>query len=286
MSLLFPINRLAAEAGLPFLFYVFCHALGAGLIVAAIAGLRGQLPRWRANHLRAHLIGGVLGFALPFSVLAFVAAKLPSGIAALLLVLTPVFTYLMALLAGVETLRISSILGLALSLAGIVLIVLPGWAPAGAGMTGWFALALLVPVSFAVLNVTVEISSPPATPPLALATGILLAGAVELLPFVVATGQYRIPGGWGALGAAAWPALAAGIIINAIMWPLFYLIVKRAGGFQFSIMNVVALTGAIVWGILLFDEQHSIQVWAAIALMLAGFVMTVARPGERAKSSP
>ena len=128
-------------------------------------------------------------------------------------------------------------------------------------------------------------SSASAEPPLALAAGILLAGAIELLPFLVITGQHRISLVLSDLGATAFLALAVAVIVNTIMWPLFYLIVKRAGGFQFSVMNVVALLGAIIWGILIFDEQHSIYVWTAMGLMVAGFVMTVARQSGRMKSS-
>ncbi len=278
MSILFPVNRVAAEAGLPFFFYVFAYALAAGLVVVILAAWRGQVPPLRRDRIRAHVVAGALGFVLPFSILAFVASKLPSGIAALLLVLTPVFTYVIALLAKVETFRVSSSLGLTLAVAGILLIVIPSQALPAAGMQGWFILALLAPVSFAVLNVTVEISTPPQTPPLALAAGVLLTGAVGLLPMVILTGQFSEISN---LNATAIFILAAATGVNIIMWPLFYLIVDKAGAFQFSVMNIVALLGAIIWGIVFFAEQHSIYIWTAMALMLAGFFMTFARRRAR-----
>ena len=70
-------------------------------------------------------------------------------------------------------------------------------------------------------------------------------------------------------------SLVAAVVINAIMWPMFYIIVRRAGASLFSIMNIIGVVGGIGWGILFFDETHSAYVWGAAGLMLAAFVMMV-----------
>lgn len=281
MSALFPINKIAAEAGIGYLPYVCSYAVGAGLLVALVAGLRGQLRHLRIRQIPFHFLSGILGFALPFTLLALIAAKLPSGLAALLLVLTPVFTYFVALVFRVETFKILNIVGLALALAGICLIIIPTGALPGTEMAGWFLLALLVPASFAVLNIVVEVLSPTEAPPLTLAVGLLFAGAIELLLVILATG-HRLPFvDLVGLGPAALFAVIGAAIVNAIMWPLFYLIVNRAGGFQFSVMNIVALVAAITWGVVFFGEQHSYYVWMAIGLMIAGFVMTTMSHRDR-----
>ena len=70
-------------------------------------------------------------------------------------------------------------------------------------------------------------------------------------------------------------ALVAAVVINAIMWPMFYIIVRRAGASLFSIMTIIGVVGGIGWGVLFFDETHSAYVWGAAGLMLAAFVMMV-----------
>ncbi|MEE8172111.1 MAG: DMT family transporter [Alphaproteobacteria bacterium] len=274
-SFLFSVNKIATEAGVPFFAYVFWYALGAGVVLFAVAALRGELPRLDRAHLKANGIAAALGFAFRFALLAFVAPKLPSGVAVLLVILTPAFTYLFSLLARLERLHVMSVGGLVLGIAGVLFIVVPSGSLPGADMAGWFLLALLAPICFAGLNVYVELHRPPETPSLSLAVGILLSGALMLLPLMLATGQlYVFPGPVrdGDL------ALLGAVVINILMWPLFYEIVKRTGAFLMSMINVVGVVGGIVWSMVFFAERHSGFIWLAGALMLIGLGMILMRP--------
>jgi len=280
-SFLFSVNKIAAEAGVPFFAYVFWYALGAGVVLFAIAAVRRQLPRLDRDHLKAYGVAALLGFAFPFTLLAFVAPKLPSGVAVLLVILTPAVTYLFALLARLERFHLMSVGGLMLGVAGVLFIVVPNGSLPGADMAGWFLLALLAPISFAGLNVYVELSRPPKTASLSLAVGILLTSALLLLPLMLATGQlYVFPGPVrdGDL------ALLGAVVINIIMWPLFYEIVKRTGAFLMSMINVVGVVGGIVWSMVFFAEQHSGFIWLAGALMLMGLGLILMRPLLKARA--
>lgn len=279
-SLFFPVNRLAVENGLPFFAFVFWYSFGAGVILLVVAAIRGEWPRLGLPYLAGYAVSSVLGFAAPFALLAFVGSKLPSGIAVLLVVLTPVFTYFFSLLARTERLHWMSIVGLVLGIAGILFVVVPSGSLPSADMAGWALLALLVPACFAGLNVFTERFHPPETPPVALGAAVLLAGALLLLPFMLGTGQlYVFPGPLldGDL------ALAAAVVINVVMWPLFYTIIRLTGAFQFSIMNIASVILGFVWGIVFYAESHSLYVWIAMALMLAGVGIVIAKPRPIAK---
>jgi len=279
-SLFFPVNRLAAENGVPFFAFVFWYSLGAGLFLLGVAAIRREWPRLGPAYLAGYAVSSVLGFAAPFAILAFVGSKLPSGIAVLLVVLTPVFTYFFSLLARTERLHWMSILGLVLGVAGILFVVVPSGSLPEASMAGWALLALLVPACFAGLNVFTERFHPPETPPVALGAAVLLAGALLLLPFMLGTGQlYVFPG--PALDGDL--ALAAAVVINIVMWPLFYTIIRLTGAFQFSIMNIASVILGFVWGIVFYAESHSAYVWIAMALMLAGVAVVILRPRPIAK---
>jgi drug/metabolite transporter (DMT)-like permease len=274
-SFLFSVNKIATEAGVPFFAYVFWYALGAGVVLFAVAAIRGQLPPLDRAHLKAYGVAAVLGFAFPFSLLAFVAPKLPSGVAVLLVILTPAVTYLFSLLARLERFHLMSVGGLVLGVAGVLFIVVPSGSLPGADMAGWFLLALLAPVSFAGLNVYAELSRPPETHSLSLAVGILLSGALMLLPLMLASDQlYVFPG--PVLDGDL--ALLGAILINILMWPLFYEIVKRTGAFLMTMINVVGVVGGIVWSTVFFAERHSGFIWLAGALMLMGLGLILMRP--------
>ena len=274
-SFLFSVNKVAAEAGVPFFAYVFWYALGAGLVLAIVTAIRGELPKLDRAHLKAYGVAAALGFAFPFALLAFVAPKLPSGVAVLLVILTPAFTYLFSLLARLERLHIMSIGGLVLGITGVLFIVVPSGSLPQAEMAGWFLLALLAPICFAGLNVYVEIVRPPETPSLSLAVGILFSSALMLLPLMLATGQFYIFPGPVRDGDLA---LLGAVVINILMWPLFYEIIKRTGAFLMSMINVVGVVVGIVWSMVFFAERHSGFIWLAGALMLTGLGLILARP--------
>ena len=272
-SLLFPVNKIAGDAGFPTFAYVFWYALGAGVVLLIPALLRRELPPLTLPHLRLYFTSAALGFAFPFALLAFVATKLPAGITVLLITLTPLFTYALAVPMGLERFRLMNVTGLLLGVAGILLIVVPGDSLPAPHMAGWFLVSLLIPFGFGALNVVVERFRPPETGSLALALGNLFAGALLLLPFLPATGQlYLFPG--PVLDGDL--ALAGAVAINAIMWPMFYIIVRRAGASLFSVMNIIGVIGGIGWGVLFFDEAHSGYVWGAAVLMLTAFALMVA----------
>ena len=274
-SFLFSVNKIATEAGVPFFAYVFWYALGAGAVLFMIAAVRGELPRIDKAHLKAYGVAAALGFAFPFALLAFVAPKLPSGVAVLLVILTPAFTSLFSLLARLERLHLMSVGGLVLGIAGVLFIVVPSGSLPDADMAGWFLLALLAPICFAGLNVYVELHRPPETPSLSLSVGILLSAALMLLPLMLATGQlYVFPG--PVLDGDL--ALAGAVVVNILMWPLFYEIVKRTGAFLMSMINVVGVVAGILWSMVFFAERHSGFIWLAGGLMLIGLALILARP--------
>lgn len=274
-SFIFSVNKIATEAGVPFFAYVFWYTFGAGAVLFVIAAIRRELPRVDFIHLRAYGVAAALGIAFPFALLAFVAPKLPSGVAVLLVILTPAFTYLFSLLARLERIHFMSIGGLMLGVAGVLFIVIPSGSLPDADMAGWFILALLAPICFAGLNVYVELVRPPETPSLSLAVGILLSSALLLLPLMLATDQFYIFPGPVQDGDLA---LLGAVVINILMWPLFFEIVKRTGAFLMSMINVVGVVIGIVWSIVLFGERHSGFIWLAAALMLLGLGLILARP--------
>ena len=64
-SLLFSINKMSAEAELPYVAYVFWHSLGGGLmlLVACVMMGRHAWPQLNWLHVRTYLVWGGLGIA-------------------------------------------------------------------------------------------------------------------------------------------------------------------------------------------------------------------------------
>ncbi|MDP6589768.1 MAG: DMT family transporter [Alphaproteobacteria bacterium] len=271
-SLLFSINKLAAETGLPYVAYVFWHSLGGGLMLLVVCLSMGRhaWPRLGWLHLRTYLVWGGLGIAAPITLLTYVAPNLPAAVMTMILVLVPLFTYLFALLLRMESFRILSVLALAVGLGGVLLVIVPGASLPDAEAAGWVLLALLAPACFSLVTVFAGKFRPPDAPSATLACGLLLGSALLLVPVMFGTGQlYVFPG----------PSLEGDLTLlyasalSVVTFYVFLEMVRVAGPVFATQHNYIAVLAGFGWGLLLFGEAHSAYIWGATALMFAGLAM-------------
>lgn len=263
----FVANRWAVEAGIPTFAYVFWYCLSAGVILLIISAGFRELPRLLWSHWRVYLIMGCLGIAAPLALLTWLSLKLPAGVIALTVVISPIFTYLFALALRLDRFRMISVAGIGAGLVAVLLVTVPETSLPEPDMAGWLLLALLAPVSFAATNVFAAAIRPPAVSSLTLATGLLLGSALLMLPVMLASGQAWLPPAATIQGNIG---LLVAIAINAIIWWIFLEIVRNAGPIFFSQANYVVVLAGLGWGILLFGEAPSPFIWGATALMIVG----------------
>ena len=176
--------------------------------------------------LRLYFVAGALGISIPVSLLAHVAPKLPASLVVMVTCLSPTCTYLIAMALRMERFRLLSTGGVALGLAGILILVVPGITLPNLTQVSWLLLAMLAPVCFASFNVVGAILWPPKAHSLGLACGIQMGGAVVLVPFMLGTGEtYLFPG----------PLLAGDLAIlgatgvTALVWYLIFEILRLGG---------------------------------------------------------
>lgn len=268
--LLFSVTKIAAEAGVPPIGFVFWHSLLAALGLLAICLVRRDVPGLSWAHIRGYLALGFLGTAAPVSLLAYVSAKLPAGLVTLVVVLSPLLTYVFALLLRMERRNLLSIAGILLGLGGVLLVVVPSVSLPSPDMLGWLLLAFLAPVFFAATNISGSLLRPPAANSFPMAAGVMVASTVMMAPIALGTGQmYLYPGD---APEGAWTALAAAAV-NGGFYVAFFAIVRRAGSVFVSQFNYLVILCGFGWGALLFGEKHSLYVLGAAALMVLGLAL-------------
>jgi len=277
---IFSASKAAQAAGWPPLAFAFAQSIGAGAILLLYClTLGGGLPLSR-KHLQSYIVIGALVIGLPQSLLTWVAGNLPAGIMTLVLALSPPLTFLFAVLLRLELFRMRGLIGIAIAFAGVVVLVSPGSDLEASGAIGWFFLALLAPLCFALSNVSAALLRPPATSSAAMACGMLLGSALVLAPILAVVGEAPLP---PALDSASLlPALAA-IAINVLFIVLFFEIIRLAGPTFFAQFNYLAVIAGVTWGAVLFGERPGWHFWAAFALMLIGIYITITVPARAAK---
>ncbi len=270
----FSMNRFAAEDGIPFLPYVFLYtAFGTVMLLIVCAAFR-QWPRLTRKHILVYLTIGAFGLAIPYCIFMIAAEKLPAGIVSIGLTLAPLLTYVWAMLLRMDRFNLIRVGGIIAGIAAVLLILIPEASLPEEGMGAWVLFALLGPLSFSLAAIGGAYFQPKEAEPLEIATGVMVAGTIMLAPIVVAVGDWWFfPNG---LNIGGWSVLISGAI-NAYFFAMFQLIIRKAGPVVFSSNNFVTTLSAVIWGIIIFGEQHSAYVWGAIALMCLGLFL-VTRP--------
>ena len=266
----FSLAKLVTEAGVhPFGVALMSGVIGALILLPYSVMRRGGIPLGR-DYIAVYFIAGILGTALPSSVLFLSAARMPAGILAIIVSLVPLMTYAIALMLGVERWRRLRAAGIGLGFAAILMIVVPDSGLPDPSMAPWALFALIAPLAYAGESVYIAIRRPPGSNPFALLCGMLSAGSLILLPLVWATDA------WVPLDViwtlSLWWILALAVI-NVIAYVLFLELIRLAGPLFAAQMGYVVTASGVVWGMVIFGEVHSPWIWAALAVLFTGIAV-------------
>lgn len=276
-GLLFQFNKLARDALVPELAYVFWQAALGGAILLVASYATGQGPGWSWAHIRSYLAIGFFGIAFPIWLLTNLAAEVDPGVLTTVLALSPPLTYVFSVLARLEKWRWLAVLGVVLGFSGILVIVGPSNALPAPGQVGWYLLALLAPAGFALANVSAALLRPPALSTVAMAAGILVGAAAMMAVTMAVTGTWYSPPAFPDSGD--WAIIGAGLV-NVVAICLFLEIIRMAGPVFFAQFNYLAVVASIFWAWIIFGSFVDWSVWVALAVMVAG-VLLVTLTGPR-----
>nr|WP_288257016.1 DMT family transporter [uncultured Pseudomonas sp.] len=275
MGLTSILVKLAGNIGWPAMAYLFWSLLGGGLLLLLFTWIRGERPGISPRLLGYYLASGLLSIAVPNGLLFSSIGHVGAGFASMCLAFPPLITYLLALALRMEGLSRIRLLGICIGLAGSLLLAL-GKLNAGDSPLLWVLAALCAPVFLALGNIYRARYWPQGASPLSLAPGMLLGGALLLVPL----GLFGVDLAPRLQGTAAVGLLVLQMLLFAAVYALFFVLQNLAGTvFLSQIGSVAAITGAAI-AIGLLGEQGSLSMLLA-ALCIVGGVLLVAWRGAQ-----
>jgi len=246
--------------------------IGVALFTAGLLATGRRLPLGR-REVAFYAVCGLVGTALPHT-LSFTAIRhLPVGVQSIVVSLVPMMTLLLSLPLGLDRAQPIRMLGLAMGLVAVVMIVAPGSSLPEPGQAGWVLLLVLVPLSYAVENVVIARARPRNMDSLTVMCGLTWGALFLVTPAMLAAD------GWVALwpvGMAELSLVGTSILHVLAYFGLVWLIGRAGPVFASQVSYVVTGTG-VALGMLVLGERHSLWVWAALALMVAGLALVKPR---------
>lgn len=265
----FPFMRVAAPA-LGAVLTAELRVLIGGLALLLWLRLCGEGIDAR-RHWRFYLLIGVVGIALPFTLYAYAATLAPASLLSILNATAPMFGLAWSSAFGDERITLRRAAGLALGLAGVVIIASPGGLEAGLPLLLASAAALAACCAYGVVGVLMKRFSSGATPR-AMAAGNQLAAAMVLLPLALVLLPSAPPS-----ALVAGNMLALGLLASGVAFLLYFRLMADVGATRaLAVTYLIPLFG-VLWGWLFLGEALPASALAGGVLILAGTILVTSK---------
>jgi len=252
---------------------------GASFLLLPLLAAHREIGALR-NHWRPIAVLGVTNSALPFLGFAYAAISMDSGVLAIFNSAAPLFAAVIAVLWLGDRMTPARVAGLAIGFAGIVWIVAYK-SGLHAGGTPLAVVACLVATFCYGLSPIVAKRHLAGVPPLAVATGSQLVGAVLLaVPAVLA---------WPATppGVTAWLVVAGlAFVCTGLALVMYFRLIAHAGPANAISVTYLIPIFAIAWGSLFLDEKITWPLLAGCAVVFLGTALATGILGARKARQP
>lgn len=245
------------------------QAVITGAIFAVYCSLRG-MPFFRLKNLRHYAVIALIGVTVPNITYYYGAPHLSAGILSITVASVPLLTYAIMLGLRFEAAVAKRVFGIVLGMVAILLLVLPDQGLSSADANFWIVLVVLGSALYAVENVYVEKGVEVTVDVRELLCGANLLAACFQFPLVMALGLAEPP---------AWLMTEAGLALvgiaasSALAYAMFMTAIRVAGSVFASQCAYIVTISGVLWGIILFAEEHSIWVWSSVVVMLLGLML-------------
>ena len=249
---------------------VFWQTFVAGLLLLAVCAVRGiRIPMTR-RAIVYYFVIGLIGIDIAYMTLVFVVNHVPVGFAAVVILLSPVLTYVFAVFLRLERINLMRAAGIALGFVGAGFLVFPQGSLPSPELLPYALLAFVTPAGYAAANVYSEWGRPEGADNVALATATMFAAALGALVVALLEGTFHPV--WHGIGEREWILLAYAVA-TGIAFLLFYMIVASAGAVYLGQVGYLVTLFGVAWGVLFFGESTTVWLWVAVVVVGSGVAL-------------
>jgi drug/metabolite transporter (DMT)-like permease len=281
LGLNFPLGKVAMASGVNPALWAAIISLGAGLSLLIVTQFTERAPEHGAPIFTFAVISGFVSYVMPNFLTFLVIPKIGSGLAAIMFALSPVVTALLSTILRVRPPNLMGLAGIALGLAGALIIIFSKGLSAASGGDLWILVALLIPLFLGLGNVYRTMAWPKGATPRSLASRTNLAA----VPFLLAAALLQS----GAINIAPLNEIpfliAAQVVVSTIMFLMFFRLQQIGGPTYLSQIGYVAAAVGVVIGVAFLGETYPLSVWVGAGIIAAGILLTTISNVSAAKNN-
>jgi drug/metabolite transporter (DMT)-like permease len=246
--------------------------IGAGALLAWFH-MAGSDLQWR--HWRFYAFIGVLGTAIPFSLVAFAGMHLSASTMAIINTSAPMFTLALGGAFGIERITAARWLGLILGAAGVWVLTTPASGPqAESGPMFALAVAAILAAALAYALAALAVRQwGRGMPSRGMAVGTQLCAAMALLPLLPLWPATETPPPL-VLGNLA----ALGLLGSGVAYVLYFRLVTDIGATRTQTVSLLIPIFGVLWGAMFLGESLTWRLLASGALIIAGTLLVMRTP--------
>lgn len=251
----------------------------AAMMLTAIARARGYRLPLTLRAWAAFTFVGVMGNAVPFTLIAWGELEVDSGLAAILMGVMPVATALLAhAFVRDEPLTGRRAAGVLLGFSGTVLLV---------GVSALSGLGAQVAAQLAVVGgalcyavTTVFVRRFANLPDMIMAAGAVTMGALAILPIAfLFESPLSVSPSFASMAAVA----VLGVVSTGFAALVYFYLIRTVGAAIFSQVNFLTPAIGVAFGMVFLGESPGADAWSALALIVIGVWLVTRRTRPHGK---
>ncbi len=257
------MGKLATTNGTHALALAFWSALISGLILLLFCKIRSIGIGLNRQHILYYIVLGFTTLSGAQVVLYMSAEFVPASILALIISTAPIIAYVITLSVGMQKFRWSNLGAVCLAVVAVLFLLLPKASLPSREAIPWTLFALLTPTMFALSHILGARLKPVSSQAISLASGTLLAAAIQVLPFLVFNVGFYVPEFPPALGDSAIYIQGLATSLAFFVW---YTLLDRAGPSFTSNVGFIVTVFGVLYGVAIFGE--SLNYWMILSAIL------------------
>ena len=268
-----PLGKIAASTGHGPMGLVFWQLVTCTVVLGSLTLLQGKsLPLHRAA-LRFYVIVAILGTIVPGLTFYISVARLPAGVMSILISTVPMIAFPIGMALGSETFSCRRLIGLAMGMAGVLIIALPRASLPDPAMAAFIPVAMIGPLFYAFEGTYVARHDMAGMDAVQAMFGASLVGMILAAPIMLVLGQGFVPHAIGVPELALFGSSA----LHALLYATFVWLASKAGAVFATQSGYIVTAAGLCWAVVLLGERFSPTVILAALVMLAGVALVQPR---------